>query len=102
MAIVVPPTNKAAARPISADLVMIFSKPTPPKDPPTGIGCSKRFVSVMKPRFHHAYKPFGTTNASGWVFRRGRFGEDHDKISTDRSSGGLVGGRNDDSHGSKC
>jgi hypothetical protein len=49
MAIVIPPTNKAAARPIGADLVMIFSKPTPPKEPPTGIGCSKRFVSVMKP-----------------------------------------------------
>jgi len=27
MAIVAPPTNKAAARPIRADLVMIFSKP---------------------------------------------------------------------------
>src|SRR6516165_12238724 len=43
-------------------------------------------------RLHHAYKPFGTTNASGWFFRRGGFGENHDKISTDRSSGGLVGG----------
>ena len=52
-------------------------------------------------RLHHAYKPFRTTNASGWFFRRGGFGENHDKISTDRSSGGLVGGRNDDSHRSK-
>jgi len=30
-----------------------------------------------------------------------RLGEDHDIISTDRSSGGLVGGRSHDSHGSK-
>jgi hypothetical protein len=30
-----------------------------------------------------------------------RFGEGHDKISTDRSSGGLVAGRSYDSHGSK-
>jgi len=46
MAIVVPPTNKAAARPIRADLVMIFSKPTPPKEQRTGIGCSQRFASA--------------------------------------------------------
>jgi len=49
MAIVVPPTNKAAARPIRADLVMIFSKPTPPKEQRTGIGYSQRFASAMKP-----------------------------------------------------
>jgi len=30
MAIVAPPTNKAAVRPIRADLVMIFSKPILP------------------------------------------------------------------------
>ena len=29
-----------------------------------------------------------------------RLGEDHDIISTDRSSGGLVSGRSHDSHGS--
>src|SRR5262249_56067777 len=47
------------------------------------------------------WKCLGTTNGGGLVFGGGGFGEDHDKISTDRSSGGLVGGRNDDGHGSK-
>jgi hypothetical protein len=28
---------------------MIFSKPTPPKEQRTGIGCSQRFASAMKP-----------------------------------------------------
>jgi len=32
MAIVAPPTNKAAARPIRADYVMIFSKPICPTE----------------------------------------------------------------------
>jgi hypothetical protein len=45
MAIVAPPANKAAVRPIRADLVMIFSKPiTPTKEQATGIGCSQSFA----------------------------------------------------------
>jgi hypothetical protein len=51
MAIVAPPTSKTAARLIRAELVMIFSKPisspsrfAPPKEQPTGIGCSQMFA----------------------------------------------------------
>src|SRR5271169_871564 len=47
MANVIPPSNKAAATPIRADLVMIFSRAdlTPPKEQPSGIGCSAACVS---------------------------------------------------------
>ena len=45
---------------------------------------------------------WGTTDASLLFFRQAtRPGGDHDKTSTDRSSGGLFGGRNNDGHGSK-
>jgi len=53
-------------------------------------------------------KHLGTANASGLFFRWGksawrryRLGEDHDKLSTDQSSGGLACGRSHDGHGSK-
>ena len=49
MAIVAPPTNKAAARPIRADLVMTFSKPDLPPERTTGRAHKYDFIVIDTP-----------------------------------------------------
>jgi hypothetical protein len=56
MANVAPPSNKAAAKPICAALVMIFSEPSPDpaKEHPTGAGRSQTETLVATENVHAA------------------------------------------------
>ena len=82
MAIVAPPSNKTAAKPIRAVLVIIFSMPDPAKEHPTGtggsqrvvMGISSRYVAAMSlrerypPRARH-YRTVSAIAAKGLIFQ---------------------------------
>jgi hypothetical protein len=65
--------------------------------------CPRRHCGRPPPGFIALLQTFGNNQCQWVVLSPRQIGLEkiHDKISTDRSNGGLVGGRSHDSHGSK-